>query len=255
MIGYDVPEERQRGGYTRPRSPGTLAGQETAEILTELTETLRTAGYAETANRVSPQFFDSLAPAIEAAIAGREQRPGSWMRGRLHDWIADGWAVTHEGLESRDGHRVAAQSFPAAARCQPRPRAMHGNGSTPRSRRASTRSFGSSPSLGHASCTTARPRSSTLSTAPAATRRKHSAPPVGRPSCPRCRDRQRASSRQGEVPLLVPLPDVARSDRLPCKPPACHALKDVHPEGCTCDQLFARKLPRIDRPRAPLRLR
>lgn len=63
----------------------------------------------------------------------------------------------------------------------------------------------------------------------------------------------------------VPRRAKARSDWYPCPmypaatgclaSPGVSGPEGVHPEGCTCGRLFAGKWPRIDRRRAPLRLR
>lgn len=113
VLLYEVPEREQEGGYTLAQCAWAYR-MRAAEMLAELSAQMQTAGYVAAAAGVTPEVFKHLADALEEAMAARTGAPNTWMRGRLDEWITDGWAITDLGLESREGLRIAAEDFPDA---------------------------------------------------------------------------------------------------------------------------------------------
>jgi hypothetical protein len=112
-LSYEVPFAEQDGGYS-PALSVWLPSQRPAEALDNLVTAMQTAGYVVASEGISAQLFDHLANALEQAMAARADPARTWLRGRLDEWIADGWAITDRGLESRDGIRIDAADFPDA---------------------------------------------------------------------------------------------------------------------------------------------
>lgn len=83
-----------------------------ADVLARLIEAMVSAGYSESSKRVDMSLLVNLQRAIAAAVSGRQSDPGAWTHGAFDEWIADGWAVTSDGLCIREHEDVAPDSFP-----------------------------------------------------------------------------------------------------------------------------------------------
>ena len=75
---------------------------------------MQKAGYVAEAAQIGPDMFTHLADALTETMRARIGTDLAWLSGRLDEWIADGWAITDMGLESREGVRIAAHEFPDA---------------------------------------------------------------------------------------------------------------------------------------------
>ena len=113
VLSYEVPYDQQVGGYT-PASARWRYGQSATDALEELISQMQKAGYVAEAAQIGPDMFTWLADALAETMRARIGMDHAWLSGRLDEWIADGWAITDMGLESREGVRVAAHEFPDA---------------------------------------------------------------------------------------------------------------------------------------------
>ncbi|WP_183407971.1 hypothetical protein [Nocardioides pocheonensis] len=114
VLSYEVPHDEQASGY-KTASIRWRHGQTAGEALDELITDMQTAGHTSAAARVGSEVFSNLADALEQALSARAGEDDGWITGPLDEWIADGWAVTESGLESRDGGlRIPAAAFPDA---------------------------------------------------------------------------------------------------------------------------------------------
>lgn len=88
-------------------------GMDIGSAARELDRLARTAGFIAEADAINFQvLLTNLRNAVDTAIAGRSSST-SWPSGRVSEWIADGWAVTDEGVEVLGkGIAIPIASFP-----------------------------------------------------------------------------------------------------------------------------------------------
>ncbi len=109
--------------YLATRNPGGGPGTPVVEVLWQPTETptalllklakeMTRLGFGREAKLVDPDLLEHVGIALSEAVAGRRAEDGAWVEGRMNEWLADGWAVTDEGLISRDHGRIPARDFP-----------------------------------------------------------------------------------------------------------------------------------------------
>ena len=109
--------------YHPKRNPGGGPGMPVVEVLwqpgrppLDLLMDLRAAmirrGFGEEAKLVRPDVFEHVGVALRDAVAGRAAEEGAWVKGAMSAWLADGWAITDEGLISRDHGSILASEFP-----------------------------------------------------------------------------------------------------------------------------------------------
>lgn len=109
--------------YHPTRHPGGGPGMPVVEVLwlpdeppTELLLKLRKEmirlGFGGEAKSVDADVLAHVGIALQDAVAGRTAEAGAWLRGQLYAWLADGWAVTEEGLISRDHGTIPRADFP-----------------------------------------------------------------------------------------------------------------------------------------------
>lgn len=112
VLSYEVPLSEQRGGSHMVARAAWRPGMSPADALDELITSMQRVGYAGAASDVRPDLFDQLATALHEAMLARSEPSQAWIRGRLYEWLIDGWAITDEGLENREGHGLAKEVFP-----------------------------------------------------------------------------------------------------------------------------------------------
>lgn len=80
-------------------------------VMVELTKSLRRAGHASLAKKLSPDlFFMHLSSALSEAVRVRTQTDNHWFEGAMYEWLSDGWAITEAGLFSAEHGNVIPQS-------------------------------------------------------------------------------------------------------------------------------------------------
>lgn len=109
--------------YHAPRNPGGGPGRPVVEVLWMPDETpaqlllklrmeMTKRGFGVEAKSVDADLLEHVGRALSDAVAGRTAEDDAWVRGQLSDWLADGWAVTDEGLISRDHGSIPRADFP-----------------------------------------------------------------------------------------------------------------------------------------------
>lgn len=89
-----------------------LPNEPPADLLLKLRQEMIRLGFGAEAKSVDPDVLAHVGIALRDAVVGRTAEDGAWLRGRLDEWLADGWAVTDEGLISRDHGTIPSADFP-----------------------------------------------------------------------------------------------------------------------------------------------
>lgn len=89
-----------------------LQGVETKDMLVALRAEMIERGFGVEAQEVGPDLMENVAAALRDAVEGRTAEPGAWVNGQLAEWLADGWAVTDQGLVTRDHGGIHRSEFP-----------------------------------------------------------------------------------------------------------------------------------------------
>lgn len=91
-------------------------GMSALDVMEVLRRNLIGNGQAEMAKQLPGDVLTHLGVACRDAVAGWRHDDGAWCKGRMVEWLRDGWAVTTEGLISRDhGVVVSTDAFPRQA--------------------------------------------------------------------------------------------------------------------------------------------
>lgn len=109
--------------YLATRSPGGGPGLPVVEVLwmpdeppsralLKLRNEMIRQGFGAEAKDVTPDVLGHVGQALSDAVSGRTAEAGAWVRGQLVEWLAHGWAVTDEGLISREHGMLARSDFP-----------------------------------------------------------------------------------------------------------------------------------------------
>lgn len=112
-----------RVSYLATRNPGGGVGtpvvevlwppdQAPAEMLLDLRSEMTRRGFGQEAKLVGPDLLANVGQALADAVAGRTAQDGAWVKGQLSEWLADGWAVTDQGLVTRDHGCIPRSEFP-----------------------------------------------------------------------------------------------------------------------------------------------
>jgi uncharacterized protein YukE len=101
------------GGPGRPVVEVLWMPDETpAQLLLKLRKEMTRLGFGTEAKLVDADVLEHVGLALRDAVAGRTAEDGAWVEGQLSEWLADGWAVTDEGLISRDHGKIPRVDFP-----------------------------------------------------------------------------------------------------------------------------------------------
>lgn len=109
--------------YLATGNPGGGPGTPVVEVLWQPDETPTTLllklakemtrlGFGREAKLVDPDVLEHLGVALSDAVAGRRAEDGAWVEGQMYEWLADGWAVSDEGLISREHGKIPKRDFP-----------------------------------------------------------------------------------------------------------------------------------------------
>lgn len=112
-----------RVSYHASRNPGGGPGfpvvevlwlphETPSDLLLKLRQEMTRCGFGAEAKDVDADLLEHVGCALNDAVAGRTATDGSWVRGQLSAWLADGWAVTDEGLVTRDHGTIPRSEFP-----------------------------------------------------------------------------------------------------------------------------------------------
>lgn len=101
------------GGPGRPVVEVLWMPDETPiQLLLKLRKEMTKLGFGTEAKLVDADVLKHVGLALHDAVAGRIASDEAWVQGQLSEWLADGWAVTSEGLISRDHGTIPRASFP-----------------------------------------------------------------------------------------------------------------------------------------------
>lgn len=89
-----------------------MPGESPAQILLKLRKEMIRLGFGTEAKEVDADVLEHVGRALSDAVAGRRADDGAWVTGQLSTWLADGWAVTDEGLISREHGSIPSRDFP-----------------------------------------------------------------------------------------------------------------------------------------------
>lgn len=111
-VSYHATRNPGRGLGTPVVEVLWMPNETPSQILLKLRKEMIRLGFGPEAKGVDPDVLEHVGRALNDAVAGRTDRDGAWVRGQLSVWLADGWAVTDEGLISRDYGIIPSADFP-----------------------------------------------------------------------------------------------------------------------------------------------